>query len=94
MAVVMYMVDAMKYFKDIPKEKIKKIATDIAMQGTQGYNPEKKDYTINSIPNKVFSGYQILAYYYVSFAIALPEMLSQLELPFDGEYELAKSMHK
>ena len=94
MAVVMYMVDAMKYFEDIPKEKIKKIAIDIAMQGTQGYKPEKKDYTVNSIPDKVFSGYQILAYYYVSFAIALPEMLSQLELPYDGEYELAKSMHK
>ena len=94
MAVVMYMVDAMKYFEDIPKEKIKKIAIDIAMQGTQGYKPEKKDYTVNSIPDKVFSGYQILAYYYVSFAIALPEMLSQLQLPYDGEYELAKSMHK
>lgn len=92
MAVVMFMIDAIQYFKNIPKEKVKKIAFDIAMQGTQGFSPDKKDYTISSMPGKVFSGYHILAYYYVSFAIALPEMLSQLQLPFDDEYKLANTM--
>jgi hypothetical protein len=58
------------------------------MQGAHGYNPELK-YRLNHIPNKVFSGYQILAYYYVSWALAIPEMLSQLQLPYDKEYELA-----
>lgn len=94
MAVVMFMVDAMQYFEGMNLGKVKKIAFEIAMQGTQGYRPDKKDYSINSIPNKVFSGYHILAYYYVSFAIAIPEMLSQLQLPYDAEYNLAKSMHK
>jgi len=94
MAVVMFMVDALKYFEGMPKKEIKKIAVDIAMQGTQGYRPDKKDYKVNSIPDKVFSGYQILAYYYVSFSIAVPEMLSQMGLPYDEEYKLATSMYK
>ena len=94
MAVVMFMVDALQYFSEIPKDKIKKIAAEIAMQGTQGYSPDKKDYSINSIPNKVFSGYHILAYYYVSFAIAIPEMLSLLQLPYADEYNLALTMIK
>ena len=64
------------------------------MQGTQGYSPDKKDYRINSIPNKLFSGYQILAYYYVSWALAIPEMLSQLQMPYEKEYVLASNMYK
>lgn len=94
MAVVMFMVDAMNFFKDKPIDDIKKIAFEIAMQGTQGYHPDKKDYKLKSIPNKVFSGYHILAYYYVSWMIALPEMVNQLQLPYEEEYSLAKSMVK
>lgn len=94
MAVVMFMVDAMQYFKDKKTEEIKKIAFEIAMQGTQGYSPEVKNYKLNSIPNKTFTGYHILAYYYVSWAIALPDMLAEIQLPFDNEYQLAKQMNK
>lgn len=94
MAVVMFMVDALKYFEGKSNESIKKIAFEIAMQGTQGYSPDKKDYRINSIPNKLFSGYHILAYYYVSWALAIPEMLSQLQMPYEKEYVLANSMYK
>lgn len=94
MAVVMFMVDALQFFDGIPKEEIKKIAFEIAMQGTQGYRPDKDDYRISSIKGKTFSGYHILAYYYVSWALAIPEMLSQLQLPYDGEYKLALTMHK
>jgi hypothetical protein len=94
MAVVMFMVEALQFFEGMKKEEIHKIALDIAMQGTMGYSPDKKDYRISSIKGKVFSGFHILAFYYVSFAIALPEMLSKLELPYDKEYELAKEMYK
>lgn len=94
MAVVMFMVDALKYFEAMPKEDIKRIAYDIAMQGTQGFNPDQNHYRINSIPDKTFSGYHILAYYYISWALAIPEMLSQLQLPYSEEYKLALSMHK
>lgn len=94
MAVTMFMVDALQYFEGMPKDKIKTIAFEIAMQGTQGYRPDKKDYRISSLPGKLFSGYHILAYYYVSWMLAVPEMVSQLNLPYDDEYKLAKSMHK
>lgn len=94
MAVVMFMVDALQFFDGMPKEEIKKIAFEIAMQGTQGYRPDKDDYRISSIKGKTFSGYHILAYYYVSWALAIPEMLSQLQLPYEDEYKLALTMHK
>lgn len=50
-----------------------------------GIDPKKKNYEVPSL-DKTMSGYQTLAYYYVSWAIAIPEMLSQLQLPFDKEY--------
>lgn len=93
MAVVMFMVEALQFFKTMEKEQIKKIAFEIAMQGTQGYNPNIKNYKLNSIPNKSFSGYNILAYYYVSWSLAIPEMLSQLQLPYDDEYKLALKLN-
>ena len=89
MAVVMFMSDAIKCFSGISIEETKKIAFEIATIGTQGIDPNKKNYVIPSIKNSNFSGYKTLAYYYVSWAIAIPEMLSQLQLPFDKEYELA-----
>jgi hypothetical protein len=94
MAVVMFMVDALQFFDGMPKEEVKKIAFEIAMQGTQGYRPDKDDYRISTIKGKTFSGYHILAYYYVSWALAIPEMLSQLQLPYDDEYNMALTMHK
>jgi tetratricopeptide (TPR) repeat protein len=94
MAVVMFMVDALQFFEKKSKEEIKIIAFEIAMQGTQGYRPDKKDYRINSISGKVFSGYHILAYYYVSWMLAIPEMVSQLNLPYEEEYKLAVTIHK
>lgn len=89
--VVIFMAEALAYFEAMPLEKIKSIAVAIAMQGTQGYDPHKQ-YTVDVIPNINFSGYQILAYYYVSFALALPEMLIELQLPYHEEYLMAKGM--
>lgn len=94
MAVVMYMVDALQFFQNMPKQKIKEIAYEIALQGTQGYRPENKNYIVGLIPDKKFSGYQILAYYYVSWSLAMPEMLPQLQLPYDNEYKLALTLFK
>jgi hypothetical protein len=94
MAVTMFMVDALQFFEGKPKEEIKKIAYEIAMQGAQGYRPDKDDYSINSVKGKTFSGYHILAYYYVSWSMAIPEMVSQLNLPYEAEYKMALTMHK
>jgi hypothetical protein len=94
MAVVMFMVDALQFFKGMDKNKIKQIAFEIAMQGTQGFHPEQKGYRVPSIPKKEFSGYHILAYYYVSWKLAVPEMVHQLNLPYDKEFELAQTLNK
>ena len=51
-----------------------------------------KSYTVPLMPGKSFSGYQVLAYYYVSWAKAFPEYLEQLELPFAKVYEFALEM--
>jgi len=55
MAVVMFMVDALKYFENKPINEIKEIAFEIAMQGTMGYSPDKDGYLISKIPNKSFT---------------------------------------
>lgn len=94
MAVVMFMVDALKFFENKPNEKIKEIAIEIAMQGTQGYNPQKKNYRLSAIPDKTFSGYHILAYYYVSWMLAMPKDVDKLGLDYDKEYAMAISMLK
>ena len=54
----------------------------------------KDDYRINSIKGKTFSGYHILAYFYVSWSLAIPELVSQLNLPYETEYKMALAMHK
>lgn len=94
MAVVMYMVDALQYFENTPNDKIKQAAFEIASVGTQGIVPDKQGYKLATVPSKEFTGYHLLAYYYVTWSLAVPEMVSQLQLPYDKEYEMAVSMHK
>jgi len=89
--VVIYMVEALKYFENMTVEQIKIIAVAIAMQGAQGYDPFKQ-YSVEAIPNKTFTGLQILSYYYVSFALALPDVLMELNLNYHEEFLLAKGM--
>jgi hypothetical protein len=93
MSVVLYMVAALEFFQGMPNEEIWKIAFDIALQGRLGFSPDKDGYRIPSIPNKEFSGYNILAYYYVSWALSKPELLSQLQLPYTEEYKLALKIY-
>ena len=93
MSVVMYMTSALEFFRNKNTENVKEIAIEIALQGRLGYNPDG-EYRLHSIPNKVFGGYQILSYYYVSWALAIPEMLYKLELPYDREYKLAQKLSK
>gem|GEM_PF-6481198 len=61
-----------------------------AMQGAQGYDPKKKGYKVSSIKGKSFKGKQILAFYYVSWSLAILKLVSQLRLSFDKEFELAR----
>lgn len=95
MAVAMYMVGAMEYFTGMELRQIKEIAIEIALQGAHGYNPSgEKHYKLTTVPGKTFTGYHILGWYYASFAICLPEMLPELQLPFDKEYKIAQTFFK
>ncbi|UAM97942.1 tetratricopeptide repeat protein [Polaribacter litorisediminis] len=91
-AVAMYMVGALQYFKPLPTDKVKVLAFEFATLGIAGIDPNKDNYSIPSIKNKTFTGYQTLAYYYTSWAIAIPNQLAQLQLPFDKEFALAKKI--
>ncbi len=92
--IALYMVSALKFFKELPVEQVKKIAIEIAMTGTQGFDPNKVGYAVAAIPGKEFSGYQIMCYMYVAWALAIPEQLLSLGLEWHREWEVAKGMVK
>lgn len=92
MMMAMYMLGAMEYFDTLDPHDVHRIALEIAMVGVTGIHPQKK-YTIKSMPEKEFGGYQLLAWYYVSWARAIPEKLSALGLPFTKAYEAAIQMY-
>ena len=70
----------------------KRYRLQIGLLCGDGISPEKEGYSVPLIAGKSFSGYQVLAYYYVSWAKAFPEYLEQLQLPFAKEYEFAKEI--
>lgn len=92
MMMSMYMLGAMEYFDTLEPQEVHRIALEIAMVGVTGINPTGK-YSIKSIPDKEFGGYQFLAWYYVSWARAIPEKLEHLGLPFSKAYESALQMY-
>ena len=95
MAVVMHMVDAVRYFSDKPKEKAKEAGFEIAELGRLGIDPnKKKTYSLSSVPNKSFSGWKMLAYMYVTWSIFDPSVVPELGLDFEEEYKLAKALAK
>jgi hypothetical protein len=92
MMMSMYMLGAMEYFDTLDHRDVHRIAIEIAMVGVSGISPKGK-YSIKSMPDKEFVGYQFLAWYYVSWAYAIPEKLKTLGLPFDKAYENALQMY-
>ncbi len=92
MKMAMYMLSALRYFERLYPREIKRIAYDIAMLGTMGVDSNKSGYKIDSIIGKEFSGYELLAYYYVSWAQVFPNELKAQDLPFTKAYELALQM--
>lgn len=92
MMMSMYMLGAMEYFDTVEPNDVHRIAVEIATVGVTGITP-KKTYSIKSIPDKEFGGYQFLAYYYVSWARAIPHMLDKLGLPFSKAYKTALQMY-
>lgn len=93
-AVIMYMIAANSYFKNVSLEQIKKIAFEFASIGETGIKMEKENYEIPLIPNKLFTGKQFLSWLYVSWALAVPEHLEKMGLKFEKEFEVAKNVEK
>ena len=93
MAIMMYMVGAIEKFTGMSKSKLQEIAFEIAMIGSSGIDPESQGYKVVNLANMTFSGYHLLAYYYVSWKLFNPEMHEKLKLPFDQEYELAQQFY-
>jgi hypothetical protein len=94
-AVMFFMVEALQFFEPLPIQEIRNIAMEIATLGTRGINPgDGSKYSVNSIANKSFSGFQLLAFYYVSWKLAIPEMVDKLNMPYANEFEAAYKIHK
>ncbi|MEI6652743.1 MAG: hypothetical protein WCL42_09245 [Chlorobiaceae bacterium] len=92
MAVTRFMVEALQYFKNQNDSRINEIAIQIGLMCGDGITPDAEGYTVPLIAGKTFTGYQVLAYSYVSWAKAFPEYLQQLQIPFEKEYEFAFEM--
>lgn len=62
--IVVFMMDALKFFKGTTNSRIEKVAFETAMLGKSGISPEGK-YNLNSLPGGSLSGNKLLAYYFV-----------------------------
>lgn len=94
MAVFLHMVDALKFFKKLETRQIQEIAMELAMLGSTGIDPNKPGYKVSFQKGKGFSGQKVLAYLYVSMALGLPDHLSELNMPFDKEFDLARKLER
>ncbi len=91
MAVVMYCLAAIRFFKDKTHAEISKIWYELAIRWSKWIKLwEESTYYINSIPWKEFTWYEFLSYMYVAWQILKPE--ADLWLDYSKEYELAKQL--
>ena len=93
MMMAMYMNVAMDHCDKIGQAATKRLAMEIARLGLSGINPSKK-YSLPSISSKMLDGYQVIAFYYVTFARAFPQLLDEIGLPYTKAYEMALKMHE
>lgn len=88
-----YMLVALMDFDKMDYEQVKDISRECAFTGVNGISVGgDKTYTLKAFLGKKFSGYEFLAYYYVSWAIAEPEHLLDTGLPFHKAYSMARQM--
>ena len=92
MAVVMYMVSAIKYLDNEERDAVRKIAFEIAEKGKSGINLDSTelDQTLESLPGKEFTGLQLSAWMYIAWKRIEPTLDTSLD--YDEEYEAALKM--
>jgi uncharacterized membrane protein len=88
-ATVMYCLDTLKRFENMPLEKIKEIAFEIGVIGTAGIDYTKSDsrYSLKSLPGEQFTGLQLLVFMYVGFKKIDPTVNTGLD--FEDAYQTA-----
>jgi hypothetical protein len=90
---VMYCLAALQRFEEMSREEILPIISEIAVLGQSGLDyasPEPK-YRLASLPEKAFSGLELMCLMYVGFKDIEPT----LDIGFDlrEPYEMALKMH-
>ncbi len=93
MMMSMYMLGALQGLDRMPMDKVRGIALEIAMIGVKGIDPGKSGYRVPSL-GRTLGGYELLAYYYVSWEIAFPGKMETLRLPFSEAYRIARKMFR
>jgi tetratricopeptide (TPR) repeat protein len=90
---VMYCLSALQYFADLTDEEVQKIAFEVSMLGTKGFeiNDPAQKYQLQSMPGK-FSGMQMVCIMYVGFKRIAPECADSFELA--NEYAVALELFK
>lgn len=93
----MYMEVAMDHCDKIGDRGTQLLAMECAHVGLTGINPSK-NYVLHYVSEKPLDGYQVIAFYYVSFARKFPQYLKEIGLPYTKAYDLAlkryQSKHK
>ena len=72
---------------------VRLIAIESATHAQRGINTDHT-YSMQALRGEELSGYDFIAYYYVSFARSFPTMLDKIDLPFSDIYEKALSLGK
>ena len=87
--------DTYQLLKQAEQGKVKSYVQDIALAVLDCKETATSRETFIRLMNERgygFSGYEFLAYYYVSWAIAEPEHLLDTGLPFHKAYSMARQM--
>jgi tetratricopeptide (TPR) repeat protein len=89
--VVMYCLEALKYFEESGRDRANTIVMEIAMLGRSGLdiNNPAQEHTLHSLPGK-FSGMRLVSMMYVGFQIIAPE--HDVGIDLSREYAEAKKL--
>jgi hypothetical protein len=92
-ASVMYCLNALKTFENMPLDQVREIATEIALLGRNGidYSLPDKTYTLASLPGKTYSGLHLLCLMYVGFKMTDPTVDTTLD--FEDAYQMAVRLY-
>jgi Flp pilus assembly protein TadD len=91
MDAVMYLSGAMKTFRSMPMDEVKKVTLEIAVLGMQGFdvNDPAKKYELRSLPGH-YSGLHLVSILYAGSKIVDP--MADMGFDLSGEYDQARSL--